>query len=77
MKSTIATTTTGTRWKLPPCLDGQWLLAQLRGIADGAGPEAVMSGLVAAYGVESKTTKTSKSRTQLRLFDPQNKMPAN
>jgi hypothetical protein len=60
-------------WKLPSCLDGQWLLTQLGRLPDAAGPEAVMSGLVAAYDIESKTAKTKKCRTQLRLFDPQGK----
>jgi hypothetical protein len=57
-------------WNLPPSLDGQWLLAQLQGLPDTAGPEAVMSGLVAAYGQGSKATNAGQSGTQLRLFDP-------
>lgn len=63
-------------WNLPPCLDGQWLLAQLQELPDSAGPEAVMNGLVAAHGRESTTANASESTTQLRLFDPQSQIPA-
>lgn len=58
-------------WKLPSCLDGQWLLSQLQGFSDAIGPEAVMSGLVAAYGKENKSAIASETGAQLRLFDPQ------
>lgn len=58
-------------WKLPSCLDGQWLLARLQGLGDDAGPEAVMGNLVAAYGKECKTVAAREPTAQLRLFDPQ------
>jgi hypothetical protein len=63
-------------WALPPCLDGQRLLAQLQGFPDAAGPEAVMNGLVAAYGNESMATNDGESTTQLRLLDLQSQSPA-
>lgn len=63
-------------WNLPRFLDGAWLLAQLRGFRDAAGPDAVMSGLAAVCGNESVTAKPSESRAQLRLFDAQAKNPA-
>jgi hypothetical protein len=63
-------------WSLPRCLDGEWLLAQLEGMRDAAGPEVVMSGLVAAYATENKTTKPPDAGTQLRLFDPQGEISA-
>ncbi len=63
-------------WSLPHELDGPWLLAQLQGLPDDAGPEAVMSELVAAHGRISDATQTGDRETQLRLFDPQSKSPA-
>jgi hypothetical protein len=63
-------------WSLPHDLDGQWLLAQLQGLPDDAGPESVMSELVAAHGRISDATQSGDSDTQLRLFDPQTKSPA-
>jgi hypothetical protein len=63
-------------WNLPHCLDGQWLLAQLQGFPDASGPEAVMNGLVAAYGNESMATNAGESTTQLRLLDLQSQSVA-
>ncbi len=62
-------------WKLPSSLDGAWLLAQLQELPDAAGPQSVMNAIAAAH--ESAIQADSEeSKTQLRLFDPQNKLTA-
>jgi hypothetical protein len=62
-------------WNLPPCLDAQWLLAQLQAFSHAVGPEAVMSGLAAACDKQSEATIAGESTTQLRLFDPHGTLP--
>lgn len=57
-------------WKLPHSLDGSWLLTQLQGISDAAGPEAVMNALLAAHGKQS-IPPAGEGKTQLQLFEPQ------
>jgi len=63
-------------WILPPSLDGPWLLAELQGLPDAAGPEAVMNWIFSAYGKQGRTLEAAEAGTQLRLFDPQIKTPA-
>jgi hypothetical protein len=58
-------------WKLPTAIDGNWLLAELQGLPDAAGPQAVMNGVAAAHAAEVIAATAGAERTQLRLFDPQ------
>ncbi len=63
-------------WKLPSSIDGNWLLAELRGLPDGAGPQAVMNGVSAGHAAEISTPTAGAERTQQRLFDPQSQIAA-
>ena len=56
-------------WSLPPNVDGDWLLAELRGLPDATGVEAVMTSLVTAHDKTAKTMEATDCRTPLRLFD--------
>jgi hypothetical protein len=61
-------------WKLPSSIDGKWLLAELQGLPDAAGPQAVMNGVAAAHAAEITTASAGAGKTQLRLFDPQSEV---
>lgn len=56
-------------WSLPPFVDGEWLLAELRGLPDATGVEAVMTSLVAAHDKTAKAIAAGTCASQLRLFD--------
>jgi hypothetical protein len=62
-------------WKLPTCLDSQCLLTQLQRLSDDAGPQAVMSGLMTAFGKEITIATANETRVKLRLFDAQSLRP--
>ena len=62
-------------WSLPHSVEAEWLLAQLESLPNDAGPQAVMTKLVAEHGQISESADPSQPKAQLRLFDPQNKIP--
>jgi hypothetical protein len=57
-------------WVVPPNVDGPWLLAELQGLPDAAGPEGVMNWIVAAYGKQGRTQEAAAAGTQLRVRSP-------